>query len=126
MHTPVQSIEIQGRASDGTPDPAKRLTLDQHGVEAMVAESWPTDNFPVLADSRLPSADRRTALVQMTIFGRYVYKCEPPFKVLKVEIQSYSNEGSNEIWTTQMCGTSTWNVALTNGRVIVSLLKKGS
>jgi len=116
MHTPVEGIEIQGLASDGvTPDPAKHLVLNRKDIEAMVAESWPTDIYAVLADSGLSRADRKTALVQMTLIGRYGLKCEPPFKMLKVESQASSKDSSNEIWTAQMCGTSKWSVAMSNG-----------
>ena len=59
----------------------------------------------------------------MTFFGRYVQKCKPPFKMLEIESQAFSNESSSEIWTVQMCGTSKWNVAMTDGRLTVSFLK---
>jgi hypothetical protein len=126
MHTPVEGIEIQGFASDGvTPDPAKRLVLNRKDIEAMVAESWPTDNYPVLADSRLSSADRKTAFVQMTLTGRYVLKCEPPFKMVKIENEASSNDRLIEIWTAQMCGTLKWIVSKADGERIptVSRLK---
>ena len=124
MHSPVESIQIQGFASDGvTPDPAKLLILQRQDIEAMVADSWPMDNYAVLAHSSLSAANRKSAFVQITFFERYVQKCEPPFKMLEIESQAHSNESLNEIWTAQMCGTSKWNVAMTNGRLTVSLLK---
>lgn len=120
VHIPVESIEIQGYASDGvTPDPAKKLTLHQNDIEAMVAESWPTDNYPILANSKLSYSDRNVALMYITIFA-HAQGCKPPFKMLEIKSQASSSESLSEIWTAQMCGTSKWNVAMTDGQVNVT------
>jgi hypothetical protein len=108
--------------ADGVaPDPAKKLTLHRKDIEAIVAESWPTNNYPVLAHSGLSYADRNSALVQITFFGRFFQKCEPPFKMLEIESQASSNGDLNEIWSAQMCGGLKWNVAMTDGQLGVTL-----
>lgn len=89
----------------------------------MLADSRPTDNYAVLAHSSLSAANRKSAFVQMTFFGRYVQTCKPPFKMLEIESRASSNESLSEIRTAQMCGTSKWNVAMTDGRLTVNLLK---
>ena len=89
----------------------------------MMAESWLTDNYPILARSRLSAENRKNAFMQMTFFGRYIQKCEPPFKMLEIESQPPSGDSLNEIWTAQMCGTMKWNVAVTDDRLTVALIK---
>jgi hypothetical protein len=120
MHFPVESIEIQGFASDGvTPDPTKNLTLHQKDIAAIVAESWPTDGYAILSNSKLSYSNRKLALMYITIFG-HALNCKPPFKMLEIESQASSGESPSEIWTAQMCGTLKWNVAMTDGQVNVT------
>ena len=88
----------------------------------MVAESWPTDYYSVLADSKLSPANRRTALVLITFIGRNGLKCEPPFKMLKIEGQASSSDSVTEIWTAQMCGISKWGVGMANGGSIPTVV----
>ncbi len=41
----------------------------------------------------------------------------------EIDSQASSNEGLNETWAVQMCGISKWKVAMTDGRLSISLLK---